>query len=146
MGERAHEQILDGWKIGLLGESTEEGLEEGFLGDTYGGWCRLPALSLPPKTGPDPGLCKGGDAGAAASFTGSRGTLGWRQSQEGDVGTLVLGEQHSQLDSVKLTLDGRLQVALLSTAPGRMPSGFLVVATNSSTLGFCFCVQQHGLA
>lgn len=62
------------------------------------------------------------------------------------MGALVLGEQHSQLDSAKLTLDGRLQVALLSTAPGRMPSGFLVVATNSSTLGFCFCVQQHGLA
>lgn len=36
MGERAHEQILDGWKIGLLGGSTEEGLEEGFLGDTDG--------------------------------------------------------------------------------------------------------------
>lgn len=62
------------------------------------------------------------------------------------MGALVLGEQRSQLDSAKLTLDGRLQVALLSTTLGRMPSGFLVVATNSSTLGFCFCVQQHSLA
>lgn len=62
------------------------------------------------------------------------------------MGALVLGEQRSQLDSTKLTLDGRLLVALLSTAPRRMPSGFLVVATNSSTLGFCFCVQPHGLA
>lgn len=62
------------------------------------------------------------------------------------MGALVLGEQRSQLDSAKLTLDGRLQVALLSTAPGRMPSGFLVAANNSSTLGFCFCVQQRSLA
>lgn len=38
----------------------------------------LPSL-YPPKTGLDPGLCKGGNVG----------TLGWRQSQEGDVGARV---------------------------------------------------------
>lgn len=90
MGERAHEQILGRWKIGLLDGGTEECLEEGFLGDTYGGGAGY-CPPFTPKTGPDPGLFKGGNVGAAASFTESRGTLGWRQSQEGDVGALVLG-------------------------------------------------------
>lgn len=49
------------------------------------------------------------------------------------------------LDLTKLTLDGRLQVALLNLAPGRMLSGFQVVAANSPTLLFCFYVLESDL-